>query len=166
MFTNTNRKLVLVLVALGITTVLGPLYAQGLPDPATQPAESISLVEELWRKGQISQALIIVAFVVLTFASKRVPWLRGDHRAVYVSAGLAAIGMLAEAASRGTTPNTSMVLTAILAAITLTLNPRAPAQVAAGTPTALALAAPAVVVPPEMAIVVKPAETKSEGGEV
>lgn len=130
-----------------------------LPDVIEQPAESVDLVTRLWREGHIAQALIVAAFLALTIASRRVPWLSEGHRAVYVAAIVTGLGMLAETASRGTTPNISMVVGALLTAATLVMNGKAPAQVAAGLPFARALRAPA-------ALAIEPRPTRRQLEEV
>jgi hypothetical protein len=119
-----------------------PRYLQPLPDVLEQPEETASVITTLWRNGQIPQALIVLAFVVLSIASRKVPWLAEEHRGIYIAAALGGLGMLAEAASRGTTPNASMIMSALIVSLTLAMNGRAPAQVAAGLPVARALRSP------------------------
>lgn len=122
----------------GHTTVEGaPIVV--LPDPILQPAESISLIEKLWRGGSIVQALTVLAYVLLTIASRKVAWLAQGSRAIWVGTLVVAAGTLAERAAVGTTPTVGMAVGALLIALTLKLNGSAPAQVAQGISTARAL---------------------------
>jgi hypothetical protein len=129
-------------VALNDAPSVAPLFFEGVPDVLDQPSESVDLLTKLWRDGQVANAIILASFLGLTLASRKVPWLSEGHRAVYVAAIISGLGMLAESASRGTTPNISMVVGAVMAAMALVMNGKAPAQVAAGLPVARALKSP------------------------
>jgi len=93
--------------------------AQGTLPDATDPAASGSFVWRLYKAGHLIPAIIVASFFALTFAQKRVAWLRTGYRKVYVAAALAGLGMLAERVANGTTPNVGMVLGAFGAALTM-----------------------------------------------
>lgn len=84
-----------------------------LPDPATQPQESIGLVTSLYKAGQLVPMLIVLGFFVLTLLQKWIAWLRAGWRKLAVTAALAGLGMLAERIASGTTPNLAMMLGAL-----------------------------------------------------
>lgn len=98
------------------------------------PTETVSMVTKLWKGGALIPAIIVVLFVLLTVASKRIAWLTKDHRAAYTASGLAFLTLLVEPASRGTTPTLAMTMTALLSAVTLFMNPKKPQKNAPDAP--------------------------------
>jgi hypothetical protein len=98
-----------------------------LPDPLEQPGESIGLLTKLYKGGQIAALSVLVAFFALTIASRKIKWLQEGYRKVIVSSALGAIALLAVPASEGTTPNLSMIIAAVVAAVTLAIKPKADA---------------------------------------
>lgn len=108
-----------------------------------------SRIAELWRNGQIVPALILGVFVALTFASRKIAWLSEGNRGVYVAAALSGIGLLAERALAGTTPNLSMIVGAVTATVLALTNARAPAHVAAGAPVSTAIVSGEIKLPPK-----------------
>lgn len=94
-----------------------------LPDPLEQPGESLSLLGKLYKGGQIAALSILAAFFALTIASRKIKWLQEGYRKVAVSAVLGAAALLAAPAASGTTPNLSMIVGALIAAVTLAINP-------------------------------------------
>lgn len=101
--------------------------APTVPDPVEHPVDAGSFVYKLWKGGALIPAIIVGLFLVLTFLSRKVKWLQEDHRAVYVAAALGTLTLLLEPATRGTTPNASMVIAALAAGVGLALNPKKPA---------------------------------------
>ncbi len=101
--------------------------APTVPDPVEHPVDAGSFVYKLWKGGALIPAIIVGLFLALTFLSRKVKWLQEDHRAVYVAAALSTLTLLVEPASRGTTPNASMIIAALAAGIGLALNPKKPA---------------------------------------
>lgn len=116
-----------------------------LPDPVLQLPEHVSLFEKWWRGGQIQQAIFLALFVIGTIASRKVAWLRVGHRAVWASAIVSGLGMVVEAAMRGTTPNLAMLSAVAMTVLAKVMNPNAPEQMAAGVPMGRALKTPPVV---------------------
>lgn len=98
---------------------------------ADAPAEAVSTVSSMWKGGAIVPAVILGLFAVMSLAAKRFPWLTKDHRAAYTASGLSMLTILAEPASRGTTPTLSMLVTAIGAAVLLFVNAKKPAETTA-----------------------------------
>jgi len=149
------RRLVFAVIATGLVLMVlmvGSAFAD-IPDPLTKPVESIGLVERLWRGGQLLQAGIIVAFLVLSVLAKKVAWFAQGQRGVYVAALLGGAAILAEAASRGATPTLGLTMTAVMTTVAMLFNPRAPGEVASGQKFAAAVLPKARVVhtstPPE-----------------
>lgn len=95
-------------------------------DPAGDPLGTGSLVWRLWRGGALIPALLVGIFGLLVLASRYVAWLSEGRRAVYTAAAIAGLGMLAEPATRGTTPNMGMVIAAIGAMTALLFPPTKP----------------------------------------
>ena len=105
------RKLI-VCLSLLFVVVGWPLlaFAQGALPDATDPAASGSFVWRLYKAGHLVPAIIVGLFYALSFAEKRIAWLRTGYRKMYVAVALAGLGELAERVSSGTTPNTGMLL--------------------------------------------------------
>jgi hypothetical protein len=95
-----------------------------LVDPVARPTQALSQVEDLYHSGLLVDAGILLAFFALTIAAKKVPWLEQDHRAVYVTALLGGLALLAVPAASGQTPNLTMDLTALTTVISLAINPK------------------------------------------
>lgn len=106
-------------------------FAGVVPDPIASPSDAMSLLVKLWHGGALIAGGILVAFFGLTVASRKISWLQEDHRAVYVAAILGGLALLAVPAADGNTPNLSMILSAVIAAIGLAINPAKPAVDAA-----------------------------------
>lgn len=81
-------------------------------------------VEALWKSGAIAGAVILAAFGVLVLARSRIAWLREGHRAVWISAAIGGLSMLAERVAAGTTPNLSMIMVTLCTTLTLAANPK------------------------------------------
>ena len=84
-----------------------------LPNPAEQPQESASLILKLYKAGHLLPMIIVASFFLLVLLQRWIAWLRTGYRKLYVSCALASLGMLAERAADGTTPNLMMVLGAL-----------------------------------------------------
>lgn len=106
------------LLVVGLVTVAGA----AVPDPEADPVGSASLVFQLWRGGTIPAALIVAAFLGLTFASRKVAWLSKGYAALVSASVLGGLAVIVEAASRGTTPTASMIGSALLASVALALK--------------------------------------------
>lgn len=90
-----------------------------LPNPAESPLESGSLLLKLYKGGHLVPAIVLALFFALTLAQRWIAWLRTGWRKLAVAASLAGLGMLAERAAEGATPNMMMLMGAFGAAITL-----------------------------------------------
>ena len=93
-----------------------------VPDIASDPVASASLVLQLWKGGTIPAALIVAVFLGLTFASRKVAWLSKGYAALVSASVLAGLAVIIEPATRGTTPTASMIGSALLAAVALALK--------------------------------------------
>jgi hypothetical protein len=103
--------------------ILTILLFPSLAVAATLPTEpDPSFVWGLYKAGHLVPAIIVASFFALTFAEKKIAWLRIGYRKVAVSAVLAALGMLAERVASGTTPNLAMIAGAVGAAFTMWLK--------------------------------------------
>lgn len=108
--------------------------AAPLADPYTAPADSASLLYTLYKAGHLVPAIVVASFFGLVLAQRWVSWLRTGYRKLAVASVLAGLGMLAERAASGTTPNLTMVMGAIGAAFAMYVNtkgedkPAAPAE--------------------------------------
>lgn len=91
------------------------------------PGDGLSTVTELWKGGGAIPAVLLALFAVVYAARKRFPWLAEGKRAAYTTAALGALTILAEPASRGTTPTLPMIIGAIGAALLLFTNSKPPA---------------------------------------
>lgn len=86
--------------------------------PAPVPAQALSPDEPnfwermlwLWRSGAGIPVAILGLFGAAMVASRKIAWLRQDHRAVYVAATIAGLGKLAEIAATGQTPNQNAII--------------------------------------------------------
>ncbi len=121
------KKLALVAIACGFAALVmvGIANAEPLPDPLSQPAESISLVTKLWKNGSMPAALIVTLFLALTAASRKIKFLQKGYAAVIAASLLGGCSMLIERAAAGTTPTAGMFLSALIAAVALALKPKA-----------------------------------------
>lgn len=114
-------------------SILCSVALAGVPDPVTDPVESVSLVVSLWKGGTIPAALIVAVFLGLTVAARSVPWLARGYAAIISASVLAGLAVIIEPASRGTTPTAGMIISALFAAVALALKgkgempPREPA---------------------------------------
>lgn len=97
-------------------------------DPEADPLGVASLVYRLWKGGQLVPAVIVGVFAALVLASRKVAWLKEGRRAVYTTAIVAGLAMIAEPASRGTTPNVGMIVAALAAMAALIFPPQPPAK--------------------------------------
>jgi len=89
------------------------------PDPTTT-------INHLYSTGAWFCLAIVLAFFALRWASTHVAWLEEDHHAVYVSAALGGLTLLVVPAAQGTTPNMSMILSAVITVVALAANPKKP----------------------------------------
>lgn len=90
-----------------------------LPDPIESPAESASLLYKLYKAGHLVPAVVLALFFALLLAQRWIAWLRTGYRKLFVASVLAGLGMLAERAADGTTPNLMMLMGALGVAIAL-----------------------------------------------
>lgn len=97
-----------------------------MPDPAADPLATASLVVRLWKSGALVPAIVVALFALVVIASRYVSWLGQGKRAVYTAGAVAALALLAEPASRGTTPNLGMIVAAIGAFVALVFPPTKP----------------------------------------
>jgi hypothetical protein len=111
--------------AAGSAAVVAPIV---VPDPLAAPVESVSMLTKLYKSGAWIGLGILIAFFALSIAAKKVAWLKEGKRAVYCSAALGGLALLAVPASQGSTPNAAMFLAAAIAAVTLALNPTKPGE--------------------------------------
>ena len=100
-------------VASPIPPAAQPAPASAVPDPHDQPQESASLLYRLYKAGHLVPAIVVLAFFLLQLLQRWVAWFRTGYRKLAVAAVLAGLGMLAERAAAGTTPNLSMTLGAL-----------------------------------------------------
>jgi hypothetical protein len=84
-----------------------------LPDPAESPQASASLLYRLYKAGHLIPMVVVASFFLLTLLQKWVAWLRTGYRKLLVASALAGLGMLAERAGEGTTPNLTMIMGAV-----------------------------------------------------
>lgn len=116
----------------GSTVVAAPVAPAAtpapIPDPTEAPGEALSMMSKLYKSGAWIGLAILASFFTLSIAAKRVAWLKEGRRAVYCSAALGGLALLTVPASQGTTPNLSMVVAAVIAAMTLALNPTKPSE--------------------------------------
>lgn len=98
------------------------------------PDPDISTLDKLYHSGAWLCLAIVVAYLLLRFASAHVAWLQVPGRAHYVTAILAGGALIVVPAAQGTTPNISMIVAAFSAAIALFLRgaPVAAAPVVSG----------------------------------
>lgn len=102
-----------------------PIACTQLAEQFSQhPGDGLSTVTELWKGGGAVPAVLLALFALVFAASKKLPWLTEGNRAAYTAAGLGALTILAEPASRGTTPTLPMIIGAIGAALLLFTNAR------------------------------------------
>ena len=99
-----------------------PVASTPLPDPTESPLESGSLLWRLYKGGHLLPAIILALFFALTLAQKWVAWLRVGWRKLLVASVLGGLGMLAESAADGTTPNLMMLMGAFGAAMSMYVN--------------------------------------------
>ena len=104
------------------STTEQPAPAATVPDPIEQPAESVSILWQLYKAGHLIPMLIFAAFFVLAWLRKWIAWLRTGWRTLGVAAVLGALAMLAERAVEGTTPNLTMIVGAIGVALAMIIN--------------------------------------------
>jgi hypothetical protein len=93
------------------------------PDPVEEPGGFLSAVYDLYKAGALAPAIILLAWGVVLYASRKWSRLREGKYAIYAAAALAALATLAEPASRGTTPTIAMVIAAIASAVALAMKP-------------------------------------------
>ena len=94
-----------------------------IPDPLAAPGDSLSLASKLYHSGAYVALAIVVAFFALSVAAKKLAWLTQGKRAAYTASALGALTLLAVPASQGTTPNATMIVTAVMTAVALILHP-------------------------------------------
>jgi len=107
--------------------------ATPVPDPEADPEGAIAALTKLYKDGALTPFFIVLGFFALVYAERKVAWLRTGYRKVAVSSLLYGLGMLVERAITGTTPNLSMWVAAIGAALVFAfksygVKPTEPAQ--------------------------------------
>jgi len=90
----------------------------------TDPTLDPSVLEKLYHSGAWLCLGILVVFFGLRAAKSRIAWLQEDHRAVWVSAILGGLALLAVPAMNGTTPNLSMIIGALVTVASLHADPK------------------------------------------
>lgn len=110
------------LVDAGVQAAGSAAAAPTVPDPNEAPGESASLLYKLYKAGQLVPAIILLVFFGLKVLEKRIEWLRTGWRKLGVAALMGGLAMLIERAASETTPNLSMLLGAIGAAIAMVVN--------------------------------------------
>jgi hypothetical protein len=108
--------------ALDAGSASAPVLASGstaLPDPVAQPIESVSLLVETWKGGTLPATIILGAFFLLSFLSRKVKALQKGYVAYGIAVALGGLAILVEPASRGTTPTWQMVGMALITAAAL-----------------------------------------------
>jgi hypothetical protein len=91
--------------------------ATPVPDPVEDTGGAIAALTKLYKDGALTPFFIVLGFFSLVYAERKVAWLRTGYRKVAVSSLLYGLGMLVERAITGTTPNLSMWVAAIGAAL-------------------------------------------------
>ena len=104
-----------------------PAVTVVVPDPATDPLGDASAAYKLYKSGAYIAGVIVLAYLLLSLASKNIAWLQQGKRAAYVAAGIGFLSACIPAAAQGQTPNLAMLMTALGAAIALVLHPTPPA---------------------------------------
>jgi len=104
-----------------------------VPDPVEDTGGAIAALTKLYKDGALTPFFIVLGFFSLVYAERKVAWLRTGYRKVAVSSLLYGLGMLVERAITGTTPNLSMWVAAIGAALVFAfksygVKPTEPAQ--------------------------------------
>lgn len=99
-----------------------PSSPQALPDPVESPSESAGLLYRLYKAGQLLPAIIVAAFFLLKLLEKWIAWFRVGWRKLAVTAALAGLGMLAERAASGTSPNLMMWMGALGVIVSAIVN--------------------------------------------
>lgn len=97
-------------------------FAASVPDPAASPADSASLLYKLYKAGHLVPAIVVALYFGLVLAQRWISWLRTGYRKLAIASVLAGLGMLAERAADGTTPNLTMLMGAIGAAFAMYVN--------------------------------------------
>lgn len=105
----------------GSATVItpAPVAESKLPNPVESPVESAGFVYKLYKAGHLVPALIVLSFFLLLLLQKWIAWLRTGYRKLVVASTLVGLGMLAERAAEGTTPNLMMLMGAFGVALAL-----------------------------------------------
>ncbi len=98
--------------------------ALAAPDVLGDPLGFADRVSALWKSGAITGAVILGAFGALVVLRTRFAWLREGHRAVWISAAIGGLSMLAERVAAGETPNLSMMMVTACTTLTLAVNPK------------------------------------------
>jgi hypothetical protein len=99
-----------------------------LPDPSTDPGGILALFASLYAKGHLAAIGILVAFFGAEYASTHVAWLQVGKRTAYVAAVVGGLAVLAGPAAMGTTPNVSMLISALTTTLALLFVPKAIAK--------------------------------------
>lgn len=107
----------------GVVAAADAPPASTMPDPVADPVATGSLVWKLYKGGALVPAILVGLFAVCIFLSRYVKWLSEGKRAVWMAGALAGLALLAEPASRGTTPNLAMIVAALSAMTALILAP-------------------------------------------
>lgn len=88
-----------------------------VPDPVEDPGGAIAALTKLYKDGALTAFFILLGFFALVYAERKIEWLRTGYRKVVVASVLYGLGMIVERAITGTTPNLSMLIGAIGAAL-------------------------------------------------
>jgi hypothetical protein len=97
----------------------GLAVAPVLPSPESDPGWFVERVRGLWRSGEIPSAIILGLFGVLSMLRGKVAWLNKGKQAVIVAAVLGTLTMLVTEIASGSSPNLSMLVSALLVGIGL-----------------------------------------------
>lgn len=116
------KKTVFALCLLALCLFSAVAFGDPVPNPAEQPQESASLLYKLYKAGHLIPAIIVGSFFALTLLQRWIGWLRTGYRKLIVSSALAGLGMLVERAAEGGTPNLTMLMGALGAALAMWVN--------------------------------------------
>lgn len=116
-------RLVFALALVLLLCLQAVAFAAPLPDPNAEPLEAVSLIAKLWKSGAVSVTIIVAAYLVLSYLSKHIEYLKKGKVAVIIAAALGGALTLANSAGEGTTPNLEMIWTAVIGTIALYMSP-------------------------------------------
>jgi hypothetical protein len=84
-----------------------------LPDPVADTTGALEALWRLYKDGQLVALFYLLGFFALVYAERKIKWLGVGYRKVAVTSLLVGLGMIAERAVSGSTPNASMLVGAL-----------------------------------------------------